>query len=202
MIASLGAVRSFQRPQAPSPGLLRFLRNALQPRSSADNSVLLLTGNGQDKSSLRRGFTSSASGRSMSRQHARPRTIHHHTADSRCLAAASQHDLYSKSAVLVQTAAFSSSRLAASWWPWRKHRSVRSSCDPLQVDDLPVPTLADDTTYPRILNPTNDLKIRCTEFDESGNVTIVNGEYKKTELIAKVSYLVCGSGYASALSSV
>jgi magnesium transporter len=29
-------------------------------------------------------------------------------------------------------------------------------------------------------------KLRCTEFDENGNVTLVNGEFKKTELIAKV----------------
>ena len=32
----------------------------------------------------------------------------------------------------------------------------------------------------------NDLKLRCTEFDENGNVTLVNGEFKKAELIAKV----------------
>jgi magnesium transporter len=33
----------------------------------------------------------------------------------------------------------------------------------------------------------NELKLRCTEFDENGNVTLVNGEFKKSELIAKVS---------------
>lgn len=32
----------------------------------------------------------------------------------------------------------------------------------------------------------NELKLRCTEFDEHGNVTLVNGEFKKSELIAKV----------------
>ena len=32
----------------------------------------------------------------------------------------------------------------------------------------------------------NELKLRCTEFDENGNVTLVNGEFKKSELIAKV----------------
>lgn len=33
----------------------------------------------------------------------------------------------------------------------------------------------------------NELRIRCTEFDNNGNVTLVNGEFRKSELIAKVS---------------
>jgi magnesium transporter len=33
----------------------------------------------------------------------------------------------------------------------------------------------------------NELVMRCTEFDECGNVTLVNGEFKKSELIAKAS---------------
>ena len=32
----------------------------------------------------------------------------------------------------------------------------------------------------------NEAKLRCTEFDENGNVVLVNGEFKKSELIAKV----------------
>jgi magnesium transporter len=32
----------------------------------------------------------------------------------------------------------------------------------------------------------NELRLRCTEFDENGNVTLVNGEFRKSELIAKV----------------
>jgi len=39
--------------------------------------------------------------------------------------------------------------------------------------------------------PGNDQKLRCTEFDENGNVVLVNGEFKKTELIAKVSHFSC-----------
>lgn len=38
----------------------------------------------------------------------------------------------------------------------------------------------------RIIKPSNELKLRCTEFDENGNVTLVNGEFRKSELIAKV----------------
>jgi magnesium transporter len=35
----------------------------------------------------------------------------------------------------------------------------------------------------------NEQKLRCTEFDENGNVVLVNGEFKKSELIAKVCCL-------------
>lgn len=41
----------------------------------------------------------------------------------------------------------------------------------------------------RIIKPSNELKLRCTEFDENGNVTLVNGEFRKSELIAKYSLL-------------
>ena len=36
----------------------------------------------------------------------------------------------------------------------------------------------------------NEPCLRCTEFDGNGNVTLVNGEYKKSELIAKVGALL------------
>ena len=32
----------------------------------------------------------------------------------------------------------------------------------------------------------NELKLRCTELDENGKVTVIDGEFKKTELIARV----------------
>ena len=39
-------------------------------------------------------------------------------------------------------------------------------------------------------NPSGvDLKLRCTEFDANGNVTLVSGEFKKSELIAKYGLL-------------
>ena len=38
----------------------------------------------------------------------------------------------------------------------------------------------------KIAKPMNELKLRCTEFDENGKVTLMNGEFKKSELIAKV----------------
>jgi magnesium transporter len=38
----------------------------------------------------------------------------------------------------------------------------------------------------RMMRTANELKMRCTELDEHGNVTLVSGEFKKSELIAKV----------------
>ncbi|KAJ5670649.1 uncharacterized protein N7477_006012 [Penicillium maclennaniae] len=35
----------------------------------------------------------------------------------------------------------------------------------------------------------NELRIRCTEFDMNGDVTLVNGEFRKSELIAKYGLL-------------
>jgi magnesium transporter len=54
----------------------------------------------------------------------------------------------------------------------------------------PLASFLDDSQSPgRILKPSNELRIRCTEFDEHGNVTLVNGEFKKQELIAKYGLL-------------
>ncbi|CAI6262105.1 unnamed protein product [Periconia digitata] len=41
----------------------------------------------------------------------------------------------------------------------------------------------------RVMRSANELKMRCTELDEHGNVTMVSGEFKKTELIAKYGLL-------------
>lgn len=38
----------------------------------------------------------------------------------------------------------------------------------------------------RRLKAANEPRLRCTEFDERGNVQLMNGEFKKSELIAKV----------------
>ncbi|KZF20817.1 cora-domain-containing protein [Xylona heveae TC161] len=61
----------------------------------------------------------------------------------------------------------------------------------------PRPSFLDDGTESSIssagrglaLKAPNELKLRCTEFDENGNVTLVNGEFRKAELIAKYGLL-------------
>ena len=68
-----------------------------------------------------------------------------------------------------------------------------------QRNDLPplASFLDDNGGLGRVSRPTNELKLRCTEFDESGNVTLINGEFKKSELIAKVRCFAAASYYAN-----
>lgn len=72
--------------------------------------------------------------------------------------------------------------------PWQHVRPKKTA--PLQPNDLPpLPRLLDDAgaaSLGRIVKPTNELRMRCTEFDGDGKVTLVNGAFKKSELIAKV----------------
>jgi magnesium transporter len=64
---------------------------------------------------------------------------------------------------------------------------------PLKTDDLPLKPFPEEGTDPSMFSlgrmsakAANEPKLRCTEFDENGNVVLVNGEFKKSELIAKV----------------
>ncbi|KAI6983493.1 cora-domain-containing protein [Hortaea werneckii] len=77
---------------------------------------------------------------------------------------------------------------------WRRLRpqSSNTGSRKLLQDDLPpLPGFLDDSAGlgGRKIKPSNELKLRCTEFDENGNVTLVNGEFRKSELIAKYSLL-------------
>lgn len=61
-----------------------------------------------------------------------------------------------------------------------------SSTDP---PSLPLAYPDDNVSLGRVHRPTNELRLRCTEFDENGKVTLVNGEFKKSELIQKYGLL-------------
>ncbi len=85
-----------------------------------------------------------------------------------------------------------SSSLQAAFW--RKLRPQKQTKSPRHHNTgLPAITgFLDDSSSGlggRIIKPSNELKLRCTEFDENGNVTLVNGEFRKGELIAKYSLL-------------
>lgn len=63
----------------------------------------------------------------------------------------------------------------------------------LKPDDLPErPSFLDDVSSSvlgrsKVGKASNEMKLRCTELNENGTVTLVNGEFKKSELIAKAS---------------
>jgi len=71
------------------------------------------------------------------------------------------------------------------WEAWRARRAGEAKG--LEPNDLPSPLALEDTgSIGRAIKPGSELMLRCTEFDGSGNVTLINGEFKKTELIQKV----------------
>ena len=71
-------------------------------------------------------------------------------------------------------------------WVSRKGRpDLKSS------NSVPLPSFLDDTASTNIgrrkaVKGANELRLRCTEFDQNGNVTFMDGEFRKSELIAKV----------------
>ncbi|KAL8626486.1 hypothetical protein Q9189_007813, partial [Teloschistes chrysophthalmus] len=75
---------------------------------------------------------------------------------------------------------------------WEKRRKASTAIKDEQT--TPLPSLLEDpnaTTYGRSKagKAANELRLRCTEINEHGDVTLVNGEFKKSELIAKYGLL-------------
>ncbi|KAL2368100.1 mitochondrial inner membrane magnesium transporter mrs2 [Blastomyces gilchristii SLH14081] len=75
--------------------------------------------------------------------------------------------------------------------------SERDDPNKLRPSDLPIGPVMEDghegnmfaTGRSLAMKATNEPRLRCTELDENGNVTLVNGEFKKSELIAKYGLL-------------
>lgn len=69
---------------------------------------------------------------------------------------------------------------------------AKKGSKPLKPDDLPTHDEFDPSasmfTNRRSLaaKAASEPRLRCTEVDENGQVILVDGEFKKTELIAKV----------------
>ena len=72
---------------------------------------------------------------------------------------------------------------------WERRRTANKSFKDGELP--PPPSFLDDASgaslgRSKAGKAANELKLRCTEINESGDVTLVNGEFKKSELIAKV----------------
>jgi magnesium transporter len=129
--------------------------------------------------------------------HSQVRRNHHHTptdtARSRIWTSAqcrASLKLVERQTLVSPCRGFWNSATKLRWQkPWQQVRPKKTA--PLQPNDLPpLPRLLDDAgaaSLGRIVKPTNELRMRCTEFDGDGKVTLVNGAFKKSELIAKVS---------------
>ena len=74
----------------------------------------------------------------------------------------------------------------AQWRRWFALRRWSKEKSPPLRPTGPLPFLSDTSgaTLGR-MKATNDMKLRCTEFDETGRVLVVDGEFRKQELIAK-----------------
>ena len=76
----------------------------------------------------------------------------------------------------------------APWWElaakWKHKR--RDHPDASSSEDPSSPFWNDGSTLLGRVKSPNELKLRCTELDEHGKVTVVDGEFKKSELIARV----------------
>lgn len=76
--------------------------------------------------------------------------------------------------------AFSTTIQPQAWWPFGRTTEGRGKKLP------PLASFLDGSAPRLVLKATNEPRLRCTEFDENGNVTLVNGEFKKSELIQMV----------------
>lgn len=190
----------------PSPSVLSFLRHALEPTSApcaalrgqrrgyatrslgkrantgAKGGVVGSLGRGETAScrgiAIHQGpfqsLTATRSETTLLAAHRCSRNVpqisHNHAADRR---------------------AFSTTSSSKAWelFRRRKPREPRSIPPPPPLSevmgDAPIPIGFE--SLGRMTRAANELKMRCTELDEHGNVTMVSGEFKKSELIAKVN---------------
>ena len=84
---------------------------------------------------------------------------------------------------------FTTSRHTGIWKLFGRKKRLSSRKDVSETNS-PLSSFLDESAgLGKIAKPMNELKLRCTEFDENGKVTLMNGEFKKSELIAKVPAL-------------
>lgn len=96
--------------------------------------------------------------------------------------------------------AFSTTRSSNAWNIFKTakmRRLAQLQAPPPPPDETSPGSTGFGSSLGRIMRPTNELKMRCTELDEHGNVTLVSGEFKKSELIAKVRMSAGSSSFCS-----
>lgn len=96
---------------------------------------------------------------------------------------------------------FSSTTPNQAWGIFKgaRQKQLPPPAPPLTAEESSLGGSGFSSSLGRIMRPANELKMRCTELDEHGNVTLVSGEFKKSELIAKVR-LECVQGQDEALT--
>lgn len=184
---------------APSSALLRFLRKQ-------NNDLVFFTPNPTARSSpLRTSSKSSAvhqpaSSRTLSTSQCRQATIESNVFNLDFLRPASSQrapkfsgsDGLDKYGLPINYAAGSQRHASTENGQWKRWWAQKSKKEKdLNLGDLPpLPSFLDEMGNGHGRSKTgkagNELRLRCTEIDENGNVTTVNGEFKKSELMDKV----------------
>lgn len=175
------------KPSVPSASLLRFLRSqsdvsiasaaCAQPRPRLRCQVQFATGSSRRSSSLVRPSQSQyalvSAGDSIIGTYSRPKAT-----SSRPI---------SEPLILSRNTSTTRRPLLRRLFDLRRNKNAEHK------NARPGPALIDDTAEGMFnigrglaARASNELRIRCTEFDNNGNVTLVNGEFRKLELIAKV----------------
>lgn len=187
---------------APSPSVLSFLRHALEPSNApcapwrTQRCGYVTTGIvGRERSGARGVFARSESATSRSElapSREAPFNVGAIHSGSALVAPQrfGRNESICTHASALHRRAFSTTGFSRGWNLFGRKRSRASRSLP------PPPSLSDvtgDAPIPlgfeslgRMTRAANELKMRCTELDEQGNVTMVSGEFKKSELIAKV----------------
>jgi magnesium transporter len=107
----------------------------------------------------------------------------------------------SRSSILRCASLFGGHRSASTRATQKWHQKLWGSRGgkPLQPDDLPTTMYGSEETGDTSMfslgrhisaKAAAQPKLRCTELDENGNVSMASGEFKKSELIAKVCKLI------------
>ncbi|KAH3908635.1 hypothetical protein HBI56_074980 [Parastagonospora nodorum] len=189
--------------RAPSPAVLSFLRaqvkNAFeQPAARCAGlkrqrcAYTTNAGDSQDGQRTRGRYSStSQAARPAGRRFPQQCRALQPTLDSTLRSRSTMRPLNGVANFTFGCRAFSSSRPQHVWDIFKS--AHRRKLAQLQAPSPPTEDAPGSTGFGsslgRIMRPANELKMRCTELDEHGNVTLVSGEFKKSELIAKYGLL-------------
>jgi len=200
-------MRSALRTPAPSPTLLKFLKSQSEGICffSPNPRPGFIFDHAAPRAPLRPSVVSKPSARRLSTSTRRNATVEAGFVNLDFLwprstklqpVPQSQFILRQKASHARYPSAYRAS--STGWHDWRQKLWGRNKKGhkPLQPDDLP------ETFYPRedgsesmfslgrsiSAKAAAQPKLRCTELDEDGNVVLASGEFKKSELIAKVHH--------------
>ena len=207
------------RPPVPSAGLLRFLRSQSENLSFFNPNNALASGPGPGPGHDLRNSWCAAKRRAQEYARCSQGSISGRRASLQASIVNLQSMIRSRSArsppklrdkdlrllashaTTIDARYSSSTQNPSSCKPTWKTRlwgsGARKGTKPLEPDDLP--SQDGDGDHISMFNTPRQLRkkaaleprLRCTEVDENGNVILIDGEFKKSELIARVRAAVC-----------